>query len=285
MLCSPHFLFIMNILSLGAGVESSAIALMADKGLCSQKLDAIIFANTGFEKRATYDYVKYLKGEIKNTPFFITSKGSIYRAILDGLKAGNKRGIPIPAFVKNADGSVGRLHRHCTQDFKIVVVEQKIREILGVKDLRGQSVKIWIGYNAAELSRIARVRAEIDQNWKTVAIPSVGLEISKSSQRQVKYFDQPIYRETCENWLAENGYIVPVKSGCKMCPNMGDETWLEMKENDVRDFEDAVKVDSLIRYLPEIRGEVFLHRTCKPLSEVVFQRGNMFAGCVGECFT
>lgn len=76
----------MNVLSLGAGIESSAIALMADKGLFSQKLDAIIFANTGFEKRETYEYVKYLKKQIKNTPFHVASRGSIYKAILEGIQ-------------------------------------------------------------------------------------------------------------------------------------------------------------------------------------------------------
>ena len=40
-----------RILSLGAGVQSSTMALMADQGAFGDKPDAAIFADTGWEPR------------------------------------------------------------------------------------------------------------------------------------------------------------------------------------------------------------------------------------------
>ena len=40
---------LIRILSLGAGVQSSTMALMADQGAFGKKPDAAIFADTGWE--------------------------------------------------------------------------------------------------------------------------------------------------------------------------------------------------------------------------------------------
>lgn len=49
-----------HILSLGAGVQSSCIALMATAGLITPMPEAAIFADTQSEPQDVYDYLKYL---------------------------------------------------------------------------------------------------------------------------------------------------------------------------------------------------------------------------------
>jgi len=47
----------MNIISLGAGVQSSTMALMASHGEITPMPDAAIFADTGWEPKAVYDHL------------------------------------------------------------------------------------------------------------------------------------------------------------------------------------------------------------------------------------
>jgi hypothetical protein len=47
----------MRILSLGAGVQSTTMALMAAVGEIADKPDAAIFADTGWEPKAVYDHL------------------------------------------------------------------------------------------------------------------------------------------------------------------------------------------------------------------------------------
>lgn len=49
-----------NFLSLGAGVQSSTMALMAAKGEITPMPDAAIFADTSAEPQAVYDWLDWL---------------------------------------------------------------------------------------------------------------------------------------------------------------------------------------------------------------------------------
>ena len=59
----------LRILSLGAGVQSSCLALMAQEGLTKHKPDYMIFADTGWEPSFVYEHVEYLKKAITICPF------------------------------------------------------------------------------------------------------------------------------------------------------------------------------------------------------------------------
>ena len=50
----------LRVLSLGAGVQSSALALMAEEGDAPMP-DCAIFADVGAEPQEVYDYLEYLK--------------------------------------------------------------------------------------------------------------------------------------------------------------------------------------------------------------------------------
>ena len=55
-----------NVLSLGAGVQSSTMALMAAKGEITPMPDCAIFADTQAEPQSVYDYLDWLE---KQLPF------------------------------------------------------------------------------------------------------------------------------------------------------------------------------------------------------------------------
>ena len=65
----------MVVLSLGAGVQSSAMAVMSAKGDLPP-VDCAIFADTGYEPKGIYLYLDYLKS-ILPYPIYLVSKGNI----------------------------------------------------------------------------------------------------------------------------------------------------------------------------------------------------------------
>ena len=66
----------LRILSLGAGVQSSTMALMADAGEFGVKPDAAVFADTGWEPEPVIKHLEYLKNVI-SYPIHIVKKGNI----------------------------------------------------------------------------------------------------------------------------------------------------------------------------------------------------------------
>ena len=54
----------LNALSLGAGVQSSTLALMAMQGEVEPMPDCAIFADTGDEPKAVYEWLKWLETQL-----------------------------------------------------------------------------------------------------------------------------------------------------------------------------------------------------------------------------
>ena len=72
-------------LSLGGGVQSTAMVLMAIHGLIKPTPDGIIFADPGWERQTTYDTIEWLKDYVKphNIPFYVVSGGNIRDDVLN----------------------------------------------------------------------------------------------------------------------------------------------------------------------------------------------------------
>lgn len=131
-------------ISLGAGVQSSTLALMAAKGEVGPMPAGAIFADTQAEPKIIYEWLDWLE---KQLPFPVhrVTAGSLTTRSLTRF-TNRKTGKPyiknmVPAFVKNADGSKGIAGRSCTYDHKIIPILKKVRELAGVK--RGQKTVGW----------------------------------------------------------------------------------------------------------------------------------------------
>ena len=77
----------LNILSLGAGVQSSTVFLMSCRGMLP-KLDAAIFADTQWEPKAVYEWLSRVlepQAQRAGIPIFRVSAGDIRAdAVQDG---------------------------------------------------------------------------------------------------------------------------------------------------------------------------------------------------------
>jgi hypothetical protein len=115
----------LRILSLGAGVQSSALALMIEKGEVPM-VDAAIFADVKGEPKAVYEWLAYLKTQITKFPIHVVTWRNLKQDILDATK-GEYKAFPAPFFTKNVEtGKKGMLRRQCTADYKIKPVVQKL---------------------------------------------------------------------------------------------------------------------------------------------------------------
>jgi hypothetical protein len=83
-------------------------------------------------------------------------------------------------------------------------------------------------------------------------------------------------RAACAAYLAERGFGDTVKSVCVGCPFHGQAGWRWIRDNDSAGWAEAVEFDKAIRHgYPraneqgqQLRGQYFLHRSCRPLDEV-----------------
>lgn len=275
----------MIILSLGAGVQSSAVLLMSIRGLLP-KIDHAIFADTGWEPPDVYQHLEWLEKQAKvaGIPLHRVENGSIRDGAInqvDGSKNGGKRWGGMPFHTLSADGKRGIARRQCTEEYKINPLTRFVkREILGLR--KGQKVPKdavidqWFGISADEPQRM---RSSPDK-WRRYCYPLIGLPDD--------YLGKPWRRWDCINWLKENypDRVIP-RSSCIGCPFHSDDEWRRLKESFPQSFADAVEIDKRIRNLQGMNAKTFLHRSCKPLGEVDLSESaqiDLFGNeCEGMC--
>ena len=264
---------ILTVISLGVGVQSSTMALMAAKGELPMP-DCAIFADTGYEPEAVYKYLEFLKKELP-FPIHIVEKGNIRDDMINSVDNGQR--FPIaPFFTKSAEtGKSGMLQRQCTNDYKIQPIRKKIRELcdVGYKKHfpKDKYVEQWIGISTDEIQRMKPARDKYIKNKH----PLIELNMN---------------RQQCLIWMNKNNYPLPEKSACICCPYHDDAYWSFMKKERPNEFEQAVWFDKKIRFgSRNIKDELYLHRSCKPLDEVEFKEKvdnqmDMFDNeCEGMC--
>jgi len=122
----------LTILSLGAGVQSSAMALMASLNLLKYKPDYAIFADTGAEPKNVYTWLKWLENQLDYKVLKV-EKGNLRDDIVSSIDDLG-RVSAVPFFTKNLNTEKqGKLRRSCTTDYKILPINKKIRDLLGIK--------------------------------------------------------------------------------------------------------------------------------------------------------
>ena len=88
----------LTVISLGAGVQSSTIALMAGKGELPP-VDCCVFADTGNEPKSLYNYLSFLE-KILKFPIHKVGKGNIYNDFLNNIE-NNVRSPNPPLFTQD----------------------------------------------------------------------------------------------------------------------------------------------------------------------------------------
>ena len=272
----------MNIISLGAGVQSSTMALMGATGELDYKIDSAIFADTQAEAKETYKFLDFLEKEISKSPYpfpiYRVTSGSLTKEVLKNRtkKTGEFYIKPIiPAFAIT-DDEKGIFGRYCTQDFKIRPIRKKIKELLGYK--KGQRIPKDVCVN--QLLGISIDEAHRMKPSRDIWIKNI-----------YPLIDKDLTRGHCLEWMESHGYPTPPRSACVYCPFHSDAEWHRLKTEMPKEFQFAVNFEKELQKKvatdKKIKSKPYLHGSCKPLDEVHFDVNkslDLFGNeCEGMC--
>lgn len=278
------------IQSNGMGVQSFAMYLMASTGYLP-RFDYSIFVDLGAEKTKTlyyWDWLKKWQKENNGIPLIRIGKRDLMTDTLESIKSDNKRFVSIPFFSSGSGEKEGMLKRQCTGEYKIRQINQCIKELQGLTgNQRYKEAFVFLGISIDEMQRMNSPEPVKFTNVYPYCNYQLGYRRGNYSFRDPGHISLPMSRNQIVNWLIKSGYPVPPKSSCKFCPYTSNAEWLEMKKCDPSDFAKAVEFDRKIRNGKPgaTKSKLYLHRSCKPLSEVDFltDKGNDLFECGGTC--
>lgn len=246
-----------HIISLGAGVQSSTMALMAAAGEIGPMPTAAIFADTQAEPASVYTWLDWLEKQlpfpvIRVTAGSLTDRALEMRTTKDGRKFSKT---DIPMFTRNHDGTTGKImNRSCTADYKIRPIIREVRRLASIK--RGQKsigVIQWIGISLDEVQRMKPSR----EKWCEHRWPLIDLRMK---------------RHDCLRWMEANGFPMPPRSSCIYCPYHSNNEWRRLRDQEPNEWQKAVEFERQLQATKAASGNFkttpFLHRSCVPLDQV-----------------
>ena len=270
----------LTVLSMGGGVQSSVMALMASQSAFDRVPDCAIFADTRWEPPSVYEHLEWLREQL-SFPLYVVDNGRSLREDVKALTnhSGSRNFVDIPVYLKGhageADG-IGR--RQCTDNYKIRPIRRRIRELLGLRPRQrvppGVSVELWLGISTDEAIRMRTSR----DAWMTNRYPLIEAGMS---------------RRDCADWWAAR-YDRPLeRSACVACPFQSRQRWIETSRRWPELFAEAVQIDAKLREGLALDKTPYLHSLRMPLAQAVAldeaemgtdgQRDGFGNECEGHC--
>lgn len=255
----------LRVISLGAGVQSTTMALMAAHGEIRPMPDCAIFADTQWEPAAVYRQLEWLKGVLP-FPVHVVTAGNIREDTRNRSNTTGQEFAAVPWYTLSPRGKPGMGRRQCTKEYKLEPIKRKVVELLGGRPKGG--CEMWIGISADEAARMKPSRVQYIRN----RFPLVWIGM---------------HRRHCLGWLEAYGYPKPPKSSCIGCPFHSNAEWRALTPTE---FADAVEIDWAIRDQPGMRAQQFMHAERIPLEQVDLRTAeesgqlNLFMNeCEGMC--
>lgn len=289
-------------LSLGAGVQSSTLFLLAAEGRIP-KPDVAIFADTGWEPAAVYQHLDRLEREVAQPagiPILRVTNGNIRSDALDP----EHKFVSMPTFtvgpcqtctprghlgtVYGFTGEVGGKQytdftgvcprckgegvqhgigrRQCTAEYKLRAIMKAIRELLGYPHPMYIPASVYaeqqIGISRDEIGRARDAEVRYLHNQYPL------LDLAGAADGRAGWT-----RSDCRRYLAAQGWESTPRSACVGCPFRGNREWRAMRDERPAEWADAVAFDYALRTVPREDGiREYLHRSCVPLDQAPIDR-------------
>lgn len=244
-----------TLLSLGGGVQSSALAVMAysDQWPEIPSPDAVIRSEIHAETPETNHFLRehlYPWLEKMEATVHIIDGGSLYRHTIQSAR--EKNYTPLPVWSETETGEIGPLPHDCCHETKVKPIIKKTRSLLGIKPREhasGQVVaEMWLGISLEETNR-ARPGWE---PWLRYRYPLI---------------EQKLDRSDCQQVFQKEDLPTPPRSSCWFCPLQSNDRWKMLVEKHPNHMKAAVKMDEIIRDKSGDRP-CFLHRSGRPIKEI-----------------
>jgi 3'-phosphoadenosine 5'-phosphosulfate sulfotransferase (PAPS reductase)/FAD synthetase len=194
------------VVSYGGGRDSTA--MLIEKWKRNQRVDAIVFANVGSEKRETYEYIRLFNRwlQSKGLPAITVVKYQPVEAPYHTLEGNMTLNATLPG---------AALNKHtCAMKFKIEPQNQWSRRWRPAREAwaRGQKVRKLIGFECGETDRLKRADARAHSG-------KAGADL----ERKRFAYEMPLMEwgmdlDDCIAVIQDAGLPVPPKSSCYFCP-------------------------------------------------------------------
>lgn len=255
----------LKILSCGAGMQSTALALMS----CENKLrsgthpqvpvyDLIVFCDLGEEPPWVYKQVEFIRRSCESCgiPFKVLET-NLYGEYIENF--GESRVASIPFWSVDENGKKGKMRRQCTIDKKIVAIQKYVRyEILGYKfreKCRKQDKgahEMHIGFSAEESQRAFE---SINPMFVT-KFPLIEMGLTRADN----------YKYCLEVWGLETK-----ASACGYCPFHRNYFFKYLKDNCPDCYNAVTRLDEVLEKKQPgspIRSKVYISRSRKRIKDL-----------------
>lgn len=267
----------MKILSCGAGMQSTALALMScEKAMSNPRLypdipiyDAVIFCDLGLEPVWVKQQVDFIGRacEKAGIPFYILDT-PLYQDFMRNF--GQRRTVSIPWWTLMEDGHKSKMPRNCTIDYKVEMIAKFVRwELLGYKKgqrLRPEDIKaheMHMGFGAEEKRRCKENPNQLFVN----KFPLVTMGLVRADN----------YRYILEKWGLDTK-----ASACAFCPFHRNYFFQYVQQHEPETYAAIVGVDNLLRDknpMPPMKSALFVSRSRKRIVDLTPEDCND-----AECF-
>lgn len=250
-----------DIITYGGGIQSTTLAalIIADR---LPRPERIVMADTGRERSAVWRYLEEVTNpRLAAIGLTVERIPPTYRKV--DLASRNGEGdLLMPVYTNK-----GKLPTFCSNEWK----RRPVRRYLRTQGYGPNNpVKLWFGMSLDEFTRMNKS----DKQWITNYYPLILNAETRMS------------RTDCVSFLEREGWPLPPKSACWMCPHRDDATWQAMKDGDPADFAQAVALEQEIQSGPW--GDVWLHKSRIPLDKIVFEAAEslpLLDLCADSCWT
>ena len=255
----------LKILSCGAGMQSTALALMSCEnkkhGIVYPEIpvyDLIVFCDMGWEPDWVYEQVEFIKTACEDCGItFKILETDLYGDYIE--KFGVRRVASIPFWSVDANGKKGKMRRQCTIDKKIVAIQKYVRyEILGYKfrqkckkEDKGRH-EMHIGFSKEEEHRVF----ESMNPMFVTKFPLVDMGLTRADN----------YKYILEEWGIETK-----ASACSYCPFHRNYFFQHIKEHCPDCYKAVVNLDNVLEERQpgsQIRSKLYISRSRKRIADL-----------------
>ena len=269
------------VASIGAGVQSTVMLLMALRGDTEFRPDFAVFADTGAEPKSVYQHLNWLRLEatrLGGRVDVIAQAESISQWLERYIKQRGRRADgtaamlrPVP-FFRASDGAFPR-RRQCTADWKIRPINTFIRHnVLGLKyrqRVGDRRVMQLIGISTDEAHRMRPSREKYIINaWPLI--------------------DAGMSRADCRRWFDDHypGRHLP-RSACTFCPFKSRAELQDMRTNQPDEWQALLRLDARMiehtGHMIKDKPLAVIDRELRSKAQVVESEGLWGNDCGGGC--
>lgn len=255
-----------KILSCGAGMQSTALALMSCENATHAKpvhefvpvYDLVVYCDLGWEPPWVYNQVDFIQKRCNEAgvPFKILYTG-LYDHYIQNF--GKKRTCSIPFWSIGANGKKAIMRRNCTIDFKIMAIQKYVRyELLGYQPYQRKrpedigAHEMHIGFSVEEQQRIFNNYNPLFVN----RFPLVDMSLTRADN----------YRYIREVWGLDTK-----ASACCICPFHRNYFFEHLKQNHSDSYGAVIRMDNLIaekQIQTKIKSQLFISRSRKRIEDL-----------------